>query len=369
MPLTIIYSISLVSFIIGGLISYSQYNILPVDNILEVIILSTSFFFRPKFDSKFSATVFYIITIYIVIKTIINVGIMGVNYLDYFLANKFVVYFMILLYLSGKCAFSPLFIKNIYTLLLYSFLIKYILWHFLSDSSRPGIFVENNFELLFLILLSIVKIERVGGLTKLEMIILPSVFLLSGSRSGLLCILFMMFCYMFKTIDYKIILKLIFLSLLALTVFKIFESRMVGMELQQIDRYVFFEGFLHSIKGWGILNYIFGNYILAPLDAYTCSRLSFYQVLFSYNGSYECYSVILHSFVLRVIYDFGFLGFILTLLILWRLLSTHLSVRSSIIAFACILLNGFSVSSLNSALCMLGLIFIITSYNEEHEKL
>lgn len=367
MPLTILYSISLVAFIIGGLISYSQYNILPVDNILEVIILLTSFFFKPNFDSKYSATIFYIITVYIIIKTILNVGIVGVNYLDYILANKFIFYFMILFYLSGKVIFTPLFIKNTYVLLLYSFLIKYILWYFLTDSSRPGIFVENNFELLFLILLSIVKIERVGALSKLEIIILSSIFLLSGSRSGLLCILLMMFCYMVKKIDYKIILKLIFLSLLAVIVFKIFESRMIGMEFKQIDRYVFFEGFLHSIKDWNILDYIFGNYILTPLDGYTCSRLSFYQDLFSYNGRFECYSVILHSFVLRVIYDFGLLGVTLTFFILWRLLNKHLSVRSSTIAFACILLNGFSVSSLNSALCMLGLIIIVTSHNDNHQ--
>ncbi|WBM70854.1 hypothetical protein OH773_00880 [Buttiauxella sp. WJP83] len=363
MPLTSIYSVSLLIFVITGLITYKEYNLLPVDNILDVIILATPFFLKAKFDSKFNLVVFYIIITYITVKIIINVGVFDVNYIDFILANKFVVYISVLYYLSGKKIFTPSFIKNTYTLLIYAFLAKYILWHFISNTGRPGVFVENNFELLFLILLSITKIERVGPLTNIELVILPSIFILSGSRSGLLCILFMMFCYMVKKLDYKILLKLLFLSALALVVFKIFESRMSGTELKQIDRYVFFEGFLHSIKDWNTLDYIFGDFVLKPLDGATCSRLSFYQQLFSYSGRYECYSVILHAFVLRLFYDFGSLGFILTLYILWRLLREHLSLRSAGIAFFCILLNGFSVSSLNSTFCMLGLVLIVTSSN------
>ncbi len=46
-----------------------------------------------------------------------------------------------------------------------------------------------------------------------------------------------------------------------------------------------------------------------PLLPASCADLSYYQTLFSYAGDGRCYSVILHSFIMRVIYDHGIIGF------------------------------------------------------------
>ncbi|WP_216073902.1 hypothetical protein, partial [Acinetobacter baumannii] len=50
---------------------------------------------------------------------------------------------------------------------------------------------------------------------------------------------------------------------------------------------------------------------ITALSPESCRSLSFYDVLFSYSGNGSCYSVILHSYFFRVIFDHGAFGLVL----------------------------------------------------------
>ncbi|TLS80841.1 hypothetical protein FD722_17500 [Photobacterium damselae subsp. damselae] len=348
--------------ILGGVFSYSEYNLLNVNYIFEISILVI--FITGLRENNYN--IFFIalvLVLYLIIRLFINNVYFNVGFKDLIVSNKFVLYLIILSLLNTKGFFNVKRFNIFYNILLLSFFVKYLLWHVLSGM-RPGLFVENNFELMFLLLVTISYINVFGKLSGKQYISLFLIFFMSFSRSGIVCLLFFVFIRSLKKINIKTIFSLILVFIISCFAVFIFLDRIGSGGIESIDRFVFFKQFLYSVKDWGYSTYIFGEYILNPLPNSVCSTLSFYETLFSNYSQNICYSVIFHSFILRVIYDFGFSGLILVFYYLYLLIREHINTRLSIIALGIIFLNGMSVSSINSVYCFIGLLFILLTSNK-----
>jgi len=91
-----------------------------------------------------------------------------------------------------------------------------------------------------------------------------------------------------------------------------------------------------------------------------CSRLSFYDALFSYSGNGSCYSVVLHSFNMRILFDHGVIVAFICGSLLWKFMAGSPG-KAKCCVIALLVLNGLSVSSLNSIYAALGLVFILSA--------
>ncbi|WP_212748120.1 hypothetical protein, partial [Pseudoalteromonas sp. S3178] len=79
-------------------------------------------------------------------------------------------------------------------------------------------------------------------------------------------------------------------------------------------------GFLKAISGWGWQEYLIGSQTLTAMPESVCTRLQYYQSLFSAGKPGVCYSVILHTYLTRAIFDHGFLGLLFIFLAVNQLL-------------------------------------------------
>ncbi|MGI2134128.1 hypothetical protein [Shewanella baltica] len=299
---------------------------------------------------------------FFVISFIYEVGYRNVHPGDFFIAYKSFFYLIILAPFAGKHLFSIYQLRLLFRCLLFVFLIKYILWLFFADFNRPGVFAENNFELMFLLLLTIAVRIRTGKIENFELIILSLVMFMSGSQSGLLSFFFVLLVYSFQQIDFKFLLKIVGLSVILLGIVTIVLSRLGSGGIESVDRYVFLQGFILAISNWDVGNFLIGNYGLTPLPDYVCSRLSFYETLFSLSGDGTCYSVVLHSYLLRAFYDHGILGLLFLVVGLAILMfKSNMSFKHSVAIFGVLALNALSVSSFNSVYSAIGLVLLLAS--------
>lgn len=137
-----------------------------------------------------------------------------------------------------------------------------------------------------------------------------------------------------------------------------FQQRSIGAT--SIDRLNFLNVFLAEAQTWNILTWIFGTTPITPLSSGGCSRLSFYESLFSSAGDGSCYSVILHSFLMRVVFDAGLLGLLASILIPWLLMRWNYVSRLSALTLTGIaIVNGASVSGINNPYVALPILLAI----------
>lgn len=354
--LVIIFLLSLVSFF-----SYGGYNMAPTNMIFEMFILISVCLVVKKFTLS---TAFICITSfgYFIICYIYACIWENNSLFDFLLAYKTFLYLPFICFFANKTLISDNYLNLIFKILLFTFLLKYILWIFISVSSRPGVFIENNFELIFLLCVSLTFHFKYRPLNKPEYFVLIAIFLLSGSRSGLLALLFALIVINVTHFNFKTIVKVLVLSIVGIAVGIVIASRMGGGGIESIDRFVFLQSFIYSISDWGILNYLFGSSPITPLADMICNSLSYYETLFSYSKPGVCYSVILHSYILRLIFDHGFLGLFFVFGSLWILLgSSNVKGRFRVSIIGIIGINSLSVSGFNSIYIILGLFVVICS--------
>lgn len=219
----------------------------------------------------------------------------------------------------------------------------------LGPGERPGLLIENNFELALFCGLAIALYSKLGSRRSWLVGLLGVLTLLSGSRSGAI-IYFILFLYAVICSRQMNLLGryLLSLSAAAAVMFPIYvfsERQGTG----QIDRLRFFDVFVKETQSWDALTWLVGTTPITPLSIGACDRLSFYQSLFSSVGDGSCYSVILHSFLLRVVFDAGIVGLLLSIVL--PLLLMMRAGTSTLTAFALVAVavaNGASVSGLNN---------------------
>ncbi|WP_167042668.1 hypothetical protein [Salinibacterium sp. ZJ454] len=229
-----------------------------------------------------------------------------------------------------------------------------------GPGERAGLLLENNFELALFAGLVVVLYPHIQRRFSI-VVVFGVVTIMSGSRSGAIAFLMLALFAILQTRQANLFLKYLLactIPLMVLVPVWIFSSRMGPGG--RIDRLNFLDVFLYETRDWSVLDWLFGTVPITPLSGAGCSRLSFYQELFASTGDGTCYSVILHAFILRVIFDAGIIGLVIGFGITWYTLRrsgvrTTIAVTLLMIAFT----NGLSVSGLNNPYVALPILLAI----------
>ncbi|USD38673.1 hypothetical protein [Ferrimonas sp. SCSIO 43195] len=279
---------------------------------------------------------------------------------DYFIAFKPFVYILILSMAIGKRVFSQSDIRRAFYFLCFVFLVKYIFWLIIGNTTRPGVFTENNFELMLPMMLFVSLLDNKKRVGLFRIFLLGTICLLSGSRSGLIVFLVVMYFTNFGYERIEKYLKVILLSIFVPAIMGLFIYRLGSMSIEEIDRVVFLSVFVSEISSWNFVEFLFGNPILTNLSIEGANRLSYYYLLFSDPEQSIAYSVVFHSFILRMIFDHGLMGLIFVLFFVFNSLSKSGYSINTILSIICImLLNGLSVSSFSSVFFFMGMVILL----------
>lgn len=367
----LIYLIILFSLI--SFVNISTKNIpINFNIIFEFLFLAIFYFIFIKFKLNYCVVIYMLINITYILFSInqfILLEHMG-KFNDFLIIYKAFFYLLFLSFFVNKNYLNQKFLRNLFNILLIFFLVKYILMKLFGYGfqGRPELFTENNFELIMLLILYIGIYSREKKIKKLDLIFLSIIFLLSGSRSGIGGFFIMLYFLDFGNSMKLKLIKLISLSLGLIAIVFIFTQRLGSGNIEDIDRIKFLFYFIKEIESWSIINYLFGASFMTPMTYETSKALNYYEILFSNYDKLLTYSVVLHSFILRTIFDHGFLGFLFLFFTLWKFLGYskyNKREKSSIILI--LIATGLSVSSLNSIFVTfsLGLILITKRNNIE----
>ncbi|EME9802031.1 O-antigen ligase family protein [Vibrio alginolyticus] len=366
MPLVIF---ALILTVTTGVLAYDKLNLLPTKAIYELVVIVVSLLSMLKFR-KLTFYFSFVSLVYIIVSYVGTLYSFGqVNNVDFFIAYKSFFYIILLSPLVGKSYLSYSCFNYFFCFLIFCFLIKYILSRFVFGNPRPGLLDENNFELLFLLMMFLLSYSSEGKVSFWKLFLVGLIVLISGSRSGILSLLFVVFMMYDKKLTLKGVLAfLVFVVLAAISGFVLMQR--LGGGLESIDRFLFLQLFINEVSDWNLMRYLFGNFALTPLSFYTCHNLSFFQTLFSHQDNGTCYSVILHSYILRMIFDHGVLGLVFILTFTYRtLVASGYNLKFCIAVIGLICINGLSVSAFNSVFCFLGLLFmLVTSDRFNYER-
>jgi len=295
----------------------------------------------------------------------------SINYKDFIIVFLPFFYSIILSFFAGKSFLSIQRYKKIFFYISAAFLIRYLVLVLFNITSRPTLFLENNFEIMFLILIYIgyCHIENNVKLKKIYTVLILTIVLLSGSRSGivsfLVVILVLNIRFKFNIRDISLIFIIFLLFVLFISVF-LFRT---DGGLNSIDRVQFLFYFLNEINDWSFWQYLFGNPIITPLSYNTVSHFSYFHNLMSYKHDGTAYSILFHAFDLRVIFDHGIIGlFFIFYFINKILIISRYNLRERISILSLFFLNGLSVSSFGNIMGIIGLFLIIIIKKEKYEN-
>jgi hypothetical protein len=196
--------------------------------------------------------------------------------------------------------------------------------------------------------------------------LLGLIIFLSFSRSAMLMYAMIFLCAMNEKIKKH---KVIFFTsggIFILTIiFYAFLRR--SNSIEEIDRFKFMMVFFDETQDWNFFKYLIGAPRITPLSESARNSLSFFEGLFSYSGNGDCYSVVFHSFLLRVIFDHGITGLVAIIFFTYRILIfSNIDKKIIWVTISIFILNGLSVSSFNSVFFPVSMIFLMgTKYNTQ----
>lgn len=281
---------------------------------------------------------------------------------DFLQAYRWVLYLIAFAFAVGK-TWGPLKpLIGVYWAVLLMALVKYAATvAVLGFGSRPGLLLENNFELALLSGLMAVLFPHMVKRRWLALSILAVIVVISGSRSGALAFLVLaLYSLTQLRTQYKFapLLAAHLAPLVLLLPAWIFIERAANST--QLDRLNFLEIFLAETAAWSPLQWLFGTTPITPLSSGACFQLSYYEMLFASTGDGTCYSVILHAFILRVVFDAGLVGLLIAVGGTWYFLRrAQVQTVLAIALVAIAVTNGLSVSGLNNPYVALPVLFAI----------
>lgn len=367
--------VSLISLLIVGAFSKSEYNLLPATTLLEIVfILSSLALMRLSFNQYFfllSASSFCYFAISFSYATIFN----DTHPLDLIQAYKAFIYVSFIFVFFGKRLFEIKEFEKFFAIIIVLFFVKYtysIIFKFTERlGDRPGILDENNFELMLLVLFLFVLAKFKSVRFNQYFIAVFALIIISGSRSALFAVLVCFVFTHFRKVDFKFFLYLMATPFLVFVAYDAFLSRMNdGANFENIDRFKLFLLFLEETSDWGVIDYLLGADRITRLSDATCLSLPYYDVLYSFSGDNSCYSVILHSYVMRVIFDHGIIGFSFLLYFCFKILTASGYDRILTFGFlSAIIASALSVSSFNSVYVALSLAIAISCFEKKHYDL
>lgn len=234
----------------------------------------------------------------------------------------------------------------------------------LSGDSRPRLLVENNFEVP--LVLSIYSALVISGGVELRSrisAVVALIVLLSMSRSGVAAYAVVMALLVFREVragrmrgqlSWRRVGTYSWLVVGAVVVIAyVFTLR--ADSLDSIDRVAFFRTFWPSWLDLGIVNQLVGAGALTELPTFACYEHAFYlEALAGHEG--QCYSVVWHASVFRLVFDFGVVGFAVLYMGYYWVLRRRYSIYDALIGIAPAFVVGFSVGGIYNYLAVLGIL-------------
>lgn len=314
--------LSLIVLALVGAGSVNARNIAPATAILEAsFAISWLLIIQTGQLRRRALLILIVAMIYVSLKYALMDVFRPADLRDFVQAYKAFIYLIPLSFFAGRRVFSASRVSNVTTLLLWIFLTKYSYAKLFGLDHRPGVFTENNFELILLIGLVYVSYPAFAGAAGVRFLALLGIVLLSGSRSAAIAIVAAYgFLHLRPRQRHFAAHVTAALTILALVVL-LFAARSSGADLSAIDRYVFLQVFVREVSSWPLWQLATGSMPLTPLSSGSCFQLGYYEKLFSFSGTGDCYSVVLHSYILRAIFDHGIIGLFLLYSALWMALS------------------------------------------------
>lgn len=298
---------------------------------------------------------------YILLSYFYAVGINGANVLDFLLIYKCFVYLFFLTFLAGKELMTFVTTNKLMLIIFGLFFLKYLAAILIAHEDRPILYMENNFELMFVYALYLIRYS-VNKKKYLWWLAFAGVItILSLSRSSLLMysvlVLFVIYDSFKKTRVFIIPGAILVLGVI---VYVIFSAR--SSSLEEVDRYRFMLVWWTQVDDWNIFQWLFGAPRVSRLSSGACSYMNYFKMMFSRSGDGTCYSVVLHSFLLRIIYDHGILGLVFVIYASYQCLIKS-RVRKDItwVFITIVLINGLSVSSFNNLFFAISMVFLMTT--------
>ena len=348
----------------GSFIDLTSYNILKPNIVLELLLFLFLFLSFPSYRFSFPAlsiliiSIIYVLYQFYIFKSTSQIG----KLYDFLIIHKIFIYLSLLVCLGRIQIFTNNTVIWIYRILVIGMLVKYSLSHLLGIDDRPGFFTENNFEIMLLlfVFLSVVKIKH--AFTFKDILLILIVLLLSGSRSGILA-----FASLFIFMDltrYGItrFMKFIGGIVVLIASLGLFILRLDSMSVEDIDRFKFFLVFLKETSTWGIWEWVFGAPAITALSSESAKFFNYYYLLFSNHDEGVAFSLLFHSFILRMLFDHGFFGLLFVVFSTWFIMKKSGLEKTDLLGVISVLaVNSLSVSSLNSIYAILGILVLMST--------
>ncbi|EOC7459410.1 hypothetical protein ACI7Y0_001781 [Vibrio cholerae] len=340
---------------------FFNFGYLNVNILFELFFFALFLFSFGLIRGNLWIAIFFLLYIFINLALYLYSGSGDIR--DFLIVNKFIIYTLCVSLVLPKSLFSREFIQSFFQLLIFFFLVKYLASRIIGIE-RPSLFYESNFEVFFLTVIFSLNFLLQKHKSIFNTIIYIFIILLSGSKSGLfICFVTILYHYVLsydEEIDIRSVIYKFFLSIPIFSLAYFIQDRFSSMDISKVDRFVFLSLYIDELKSWSLVNYLFGTYPITPLSRDTCSTLSYYESLFSQSGKFECFSVVLHSFILRVTFDHGYIIFAFFLISLFFILiNSGLKREYALFLIVIMVLNGISVSSFNSVYIAISFLIVI----------
>lgn len=338
---------ALLALALVGLGSPGRYSLLPAETILEVAFALATVLSMARFDVA-ARSFLLVALVYATTKTALMAFSGSPAWLDYIQAYKAYFYLVALAFFVRRRCFDGVRVARVSAVLTAAFLVKYGYSQALHLDPRPGLYTENNFELIMLLGLFYLGFPYAGRSRHLVFAALTATVLLSGSRSGALGLLIVYVALYLRARNRFWPLHLLGVAGVGAAVAALFLSR-DPQGLQSVDRYHFLQVFLREVRPWPLWEFLTGSYPITPLSPASCHELAYYVNEFSYSQPGVCYSVILHSYLLRAVLDQGLLGLGVLYGLVWLALHrSGASGRDVVVLLGILTVSGLSVSAFNS---------------------
>jgi hypothetical protein len=305
--------------------------------------------------------------LYVVLSYIYAIGFNNANVFDFLKIYKAFIYLFFLTFLVNKQLMTYAGANRLIIILFSLFILKYVLMIVTHRSDRPIMYMENNFELMFLYALYLIRYTVTKEKYLFLLGLVGLITILSLSRSSLLMYsvlaLFVVSDSFKKTRVFIIPGAIIVLGVVAVYIFSQRSS-----SVQDIDRYRFMLVWWSNVNNWNFFQWMVGAERITALSPQSCSYMNYFRVMFSYKEDGTCYSVVLHSFIFRVLFDHGILGFIALLWTVYYLLVKS-KVRKDVtfVFITIVLINGLSVSSFNNLFFAISMVFLMTTNTDRQQ--
>jgi hypothetical protein len=150
-------------------------------------------------------------------------------------------------------------------------------------------------------------------------------------------------------------------------IFYVFNSR--SQNNQSIDRIYFLQIFISEMQNKNWFEWIMGSLRITSISNDGCYALKFYQTLFADQINLSCYSVVFHSFILRLLYDFGLIGLLMSSILIFSILRNQIGKKLSITLLLISLINGASVSGINNVYVMFPILLAMIVKNKYNVRI